>query len=96
MADEANGNGDGPKVSYTVKELLIHIDGKIDALGVIVGSKADTTEVRALADRVLDLETTRNNRGAVLTDRQRLIGSIVVLLTLVGVFFGPLISHVLA
>lgn len=57
---EGNGN-----VSYSVKELLAKLDGKIDGLFMALGSKADKEELVELEKQVaeLKLEAARSGGG---------------------------------
>jgi hypothetical protein len=55
-------NGDG-SVSFTVKELILQLDAKVDTLVQLVADKANTAEVTALAYRVTSLETAMEHRA---------------------------------
>ena len=45
-----------PNVTYTVKEMLAKIEGKIDGVIITIGQKADKHDVETLQDRVKRLE----------------------------------------
>ena len=51
MSEAANGS-----VSYSVKELLARQDGKLDAILLTLGGKAEHSDMLALATRVEVLE----------------------------------------
>jgi len=52
----AETHNDDQKVSYTVKEVLARIEGKIDGLAISVAAKADATALDKLDGRVTALE----------------------------------------
>lgn len=87
MADET-GN-----VVYTVKELLAKLDGKVDTIILSLGSKAEKSDVEALAKRVVDLEgkvslqsevnkALRSESAANFTRREKIIGLLLALLAI--------------
>lgn len=47
---------DEPVISYSVRDLLTKMDGKLDAIGVQLGSKANTVRVDQVANSVNDLQ----------------------------------------
>ena len=57
---EAVPNG----VTYTVKELLAKIEGKLDGVIITIGQKADKHDVDTLGDRVKALEEFLNEIDA--------------------------------
>lgn len=56
---ETNGN-----VSYSVKELLAKIEGKLDGVIITIGQKAERHDVEALGRRVIALEAERDGTRA--------------------------------
>lgn len=58
MSTESNG------VTYTVKELLAKLDGKLDGIIITIGQKADRHDVESLASRVTLLEAERSGNRA--------------------------------
>lgn len=52
-------------VSYSVKELLAKIEGKIDGVIITIGQKAERHDVEMLGRRVTALETERDGTRAV-------------------------------
>lgn len=67
---------DDPVIAYSVRELLTKMDGKLDAIGTQLGSKADTTHVDQLAasvgdlnGRVTSIEEDRKRQAATATSR---------------------------
>ena len=75
---------------FTVKEMVIRLDGKLDGILVSLNSKADRDEVRDLEKRVSSLEGTRT-ASVVLSTWQRwffgavcvgLVGAVIALVAL--------------
>jgi hypothetical protein len=62
---EPASNGNGAGVSYSVKELLAKIEGKLDGVIITIGQKADRHDVEQLDRRVSDLETSDRSDQAV-------------------------------
>ena len=58
MTDPGNG------VTYTVKELLAKLDGKLDGIIITIGQKADKHDVENVVDRVKKLEVAVDNIDA--------------------------------
>ena len=86
MAGDDNGS-----VSYTVKELLAKLDGKVDTIILALGSKADKAELAEVERRVLALEKQTEtqvrvnealqvNSAANFTRREKFIGVALALL----------------
>lgn len=52
-------------VSYSVKELLARLDGKVDGLFVAIGSKADKSELEQVRTdvRALEIQQARSSGG---------------------------------
>lgn len=55
----AEGNGNGGGVSYTVKELVARMDGKLDSILLKLEGKAEAASVSEISGRVASLELWR-------------------------------------
>jgi hypothetical protein len=72
------GEGNGSSVTFTVKELLARVDGKIDSLLIAVAQKADKHDLERLVERVVKLEAEDRARSELSTFQRWLIGTVVV------------------
>ena len=52
-----------PTVSYTVKESLARIDGKLDSLTLLMQTKADRADVLGLHERLTVLEAAQHSKS---------------------------------
>lgn len=51
-----------PVISYSIKDILARVEGKLDAALISVASKAEQAELVSLERRVNDLEIAEQNR----------------------------------
>lgn len=65
-------------VSYTVKELIARLEGKLDLALTIIHDKANNGEVMALAARVVSLESDRQATKTLSTYKRWLIGTAII------------------
>src|ERR1700679_2325119 len=69
---ETNGSADA-RVQFTIKELLGRIEGKIDALSVLVHDKADKADFGRLEFRVASIEKVAADRVEILALEKRIL-----------------------
>lgn len=55
---------DEPVISYSVKDILSRVEGKLDAALIAIATKADHSEMVKLAERVAHLELIEEHREA--------------------------------
>jgi tetrahydromethanopterin S-methyltransferase subunit G len=67
-----NGSADA-RVQFTIKELLGRIEGKIDALSVLVHDKADKADFGRLEFRVASIEKVAADRVEILALEKRIL-----------------------
>ena len=63
---------------FTVKEMVVRLDGKLDGILVSLNSKADRDEVRDLEKRVSSLEGSRTANVALSTWQRWFFGAVCI------------------
>ena len=62
MSNDEIGVSYEPTISYSVKDILSRVEGKLDAALIAVATKAEHADLAKLADRVRELERSEAGR----------------------------------